>query len=90
MQLMKKSEGKSFFLNMHRSSPLSDKVFGCTAMYEEKEIVVLQVLPDGEDWLVVEVIFRDDYKPPNTASTGQVTPAPSSQAETSESLASSK
>jgi len=58
--IIQKSNEKSFFLRMHQNSKLADILFVEKPEYNDKEIVVLQVLLTHDGWFLVEFVEKDE------------------------------
>ena len=57
--IIQKSNEKSFFLRMHQNSKLADRLFVKNPTYNDKYVVVLQVLLTHDDWFLVEFVEKE-------------------------------
>lgn len=59
--IIQRSNEKSFFVRMHQKSQLSDKLFTDNPKYNDKPVMVIQVLLIQENYLLVELVNSDDF-----------------------------
>jgi len=56
--IMQKTIEGSFFINCHHNSKMADKIFSNTPKYDEKEVIVLQILIIHEGYLIIELLNK--------------------------------
>ena len=57
--ILKRTNEKTTISRIHINSPWAKKYFD--ACPKDSDIIILQVMPAGNDWLIVEYINRLDY-----------------------------
>jgi hypothetical protein len=58
--IIQKSNEKSFFLNFHQNSQLAKKLFEPNPQYQNKNIVIVQMMLINEGYILAECVNLND------------------------------
>lgn len=58
--IIQRSNEKSFFVNLQNGSSLCDKLFCNEPKYHNKSVLVLQVMLMNQQYMLCELIFKDE------------------------------
>lgn len=68
---IRKSDRKSFFIKVDLDSTIAWRIFDQEAKFNDEEVVVLQVMQCTNNFVIVELILKEDYCRPKYYNDGK-------------------